>query len=401
MQTASSAVQRLKHAVLETRSAVEKPVALATREQLRETARLAQEALDLKGTPRHVLMELAVSHRASGEGAPTVWPSNAYLAHKIGVSERSVSKAVTTLIEQGLIIRRDSANQKRFRRVGADGREIVYGFDMSPLLKRRSEFESAVAAINAAKLEQKRLRAVIGGDRRRAKNALEWLALHSQTNTDDIAARFGDLTRRTPTRAPKDGLKQSLADQWALLADDAEQRLALIDVTEFKLVETPGAIEVFASDSSTNDGRNFQHKEPESDLSIENCSEKEVPPASPPEKRSDDEIDLKLVLEACPAAGDYPEPIRSTYDLVAAGSYLRASTTAAPDVWSKGVSSIGASLTAVAIIYAYQRINDDVACGANRIRSHGGFTQSILTGVATGKINLRAELSSLRRKHLQ
>lgn len=401
MQTASSAIQRLKHAVLETRSAVEKPVALATREQLREAARLAQDALGLKGAPRHVIIELAVSHKASGEGAPIVWPSNAHLAQKVGVCVRSISDALKTLAEDGLIIRRDSANQKRFRRVGADGREVVYGFDLSPLLRRRAEFERTVAEITAAKLEQKRLRAVIGGDRRRVRNALEWLALHSESNTDDIAARFGDLSRRTPTRAPKDGLKQSLADQWALLADEAEQLLALIDVTEFKLVETPGDIEVFASDSSTNDGKNIQHKEPESDLSIENCSEEEVPRTSQPEKRPDDEIDLKLVLEACPATCDYPEPIRGTYDLITAGSYLRASTTVGTEAWSTSAAAIGGRQTAIAVIYAYQRINDDVASGANRIRSHGGFTKSILDGVAAGKINLRAELTALRRKHLQ
>lgn len=392
MQPASSAIQRLKHAVLATRSAVDQPVATATREQLREAAILAQQALGLKGTARHVIIELAVSHKASGQGAAIVWPSNIHLAHKVGVCVRSISDALKALTDEGLIIRRDSANQKRFP---------GFGFDLSPLLKRRAEFESTVAEITAAKLEQKRLRAVIGSDRRRAKNALEWLALHSQTDTDDIAARFGDLSRRTPTRPTKEGVKQSLADQWALLAEDAERLLALIDVTEFKLVETPGATEIFASESSINDGKDFRHKEPESDLSIENCLETEVPRASQPVKRSDDELDLKLVLEACPSARDYPEPIRSTYDLIAAGSHLRASTTVSADAWSPSVAAIGAPLTAVAILYAYQRINDDVDSGANRIRSHGGFTQSILNGVAAGKINLRAELTSLRRKHLQ
>lgn len=401
MQTASSAIQRLRNAVLGTRSAVEQPVTMATREQLREAARLAQEALGLKGAPRHVLIELAVSHRGSGEGAAIVWPSNEWLAAKVGVTVRAVSSALTTLVNQGLIIRRDSANQKRFRRVGADGKEVAYGFDLSPLMRRREEFERTVAAIRAARLEQKRLHAIIGGDRRRVKNALEWLAMHSMANTDELAARFGTLSQRTPARATKGGLKPELANEWAVLAEDAERLLAMIDVSEFKLVETPGATAFFAPESSTNDGGNCLHKEPESDLSIENCLEQEVPRESQPAKRSDDEIDLKLVLEACPATTDYPEPIRTAYDLVAAGSYLRASTTASAEAWSTSISAIGPYLTAIAIIFAYQRLNDDASSGASRIQSQGGFTQSILKGVATGKVNLRAELLALRRRHTQ
>jgi hypothetical protein len=58
-------------------------------------------------------------------------------------------------------------------------------------------------------------------------------------------------------------------------------------------------------------------------------------------------------------------------------------------------------LTAVAIIFAYQRLNDDASSGTSRIQSQGGFTQSILKGVATGKVNLRTELAALRRKHMQ
>ncbi len=401
MQTASSAIQRLRNAVLGTRSAVDQPVKLATREQLRDAAHLAQRALGLKSTTRYVLVELAVCHRAKGEGVPTVFPSNGYLAEKLGVCERTITNALGELSDYGLIIRRDSANQKRFKRIGADGKEIIYGFDLSPLLRRRDEFERIVAEITAAKLEQKRLRAVIGGDRRRVKNALEWLAMHSLANTDELAARFGTLSQRTPVRATKDGLKPELANEWAVLAEDAERLLAMIDVTEFKLVETPGATAFFAPESSTNDGENFRHKEPESDLSIENCLEQEVPRERQPAKRSDDEIDLKLVLEACPSVTDYPEPIRSAYDLVAAGSYLRPSTTASADAWASSVAAIGAPLTAVAIIFAYQRLNDDASSGTSRIQSQGGFTQAILRGVASGKINIRTELAALRRKHMQ
>ncbi|PZQ94680.1 MAG: hypothetical protein DI533_21755 [Cereibacter sphaeroides] len=399
MQPASSAIQRLKNAVLETRSAVDQPVTKATRDQLREAARLAQHALGLKGTPRHVLIELAVSHRAVGEGLPVVWPSNERLASKVGVTTRAITAAIKELVDEGLIIRRDSANQKRFRRVGADGKEAVYGLDLTPLLRRQAEFERTVTEIEAAKLEQKRLRAVIGADRRRVRNALEWLAMHTEANTDELAARFGSLSSRTPARPTKDGIKPALANDWARLAEDAERLLAITDVAEFKLLETPGSAAFSTSDSSTNDGEKFRHKEPESDLSIENCLEVEVPREAPP--RSGDDIDLKMVLEACPSVTDYPEPIRSAYDVVAAGSYLRPSTTLSAETWASSVLKIGAPMTAVAVIYAYQRLNDDASSGAARIRSPGGFTQSILNGVAAGTTDLRAELATLRRKHIQ
>lgn len=397
MQLASSASQRLK-AVLATRAAAENPVGTATRDQLREVARLAQQALDLKGATRQVLMELAVSHKAVGEGAPIVWPSNARLADKCGVCERAITSTTHSLVAKGLIIRRDSANQKRFRTTGADGREEIYGFDLSPLLRRKAEFEQLVADKMASKAEQKRLHSVIGSERRRAKNALQWLAQHSQANTDELAARFGELSRETPTRKTKAGINPVLADLWATLARDAERLLVETDCAELETLE---AVERFASNSSTNDGRNFGHIEPESDLSIEDCKVQEAPRASEPRKPKDDEIDLRLMLEACPAVDAYGQPIRTVHDVVAAASYLRPSTGASAAVWSEGVTTIGVPMTAVATIYVLQRLDDDVSSGANRIENPGGFLRSILRGIATGKVNLKSDLTRMRKRRMQ
>lgn len=58
------------------------------------------------------------------------------------------------LVDAGLIIRKDSANGKRFARKGADGDvESAFGFDLSPLLARAEELALLAQQVIATRAE--------------------------------------------------------------------------------------------------------------------------------------------------------------------------------------------------------------------------------------------------------
>lgn len=395
MQLASSASQRPKVG-LATMAAAQMAVGHYKREDVIRIARLAKEALELRLTVGTVVMELSVCHAGDRQGRAIVFPSNAHLERKCGVGERAIRDALSKLVDERLIARRDSANQKRFSQDGES-----FGFDLTPMLLREDEFARIIAERAAARRERKRLLAVIGSERRQARICIEWLAQHSTANTDTLAERFARLAKSTPRPTSKADVGAGLVDDWTSLRNDAQELLAKTDAAEFALVETSAPIEVRASESAANAGTICRHIEPVSNLSIEDCNVQEAPSASQPPKPSDDEIDLKLVLEACPAVEAYGQPIRSAHDLVAAAHYLRPSTGASGEVWSEGVATIGVGMTAVATIFALQRLDDDASSGANRITNPGGLLRSILRGIATGKVSLKLDLIKLRRRRIQ
>eukprot|EP00108_Taenia_solium_P011861 TsM_000078200 transcript=TsM_000078200 gene=TsM_000078200 len=70
-----------------------------------------------------------------------VFPSNAQLALRAhAMAGATLRRHIAILVESGLIVRKDSANGKRFARKGDDGQiENAFGFDLSPLLARSEE----------------------------------------------------------------------------------------------------------------------------------------------------------------------------------------------------------------------------------------------------------------------
>lgn len=356
--------------------------------------------MQLPASQRLVLMELAVTHAPKGEGAPVVFPSNQRLSKKCGTSDRNVRRIAAELVKLGLIHRRTSANGKRFR-TNVDGVQVTYGFDLSPLLARKAEFAHLIAEREAAAKARRHALDLITISRRQVKEAIEWLTHHSVVSSNEINSRFRALIDNTPSRTGKGAVTPDLVDAWAQLTRDALSLFASQDQQALSVDEKSTTIEAFTVEESACDGQSVRHIELETtDLSNE-VSKKEVPRASPSLRRDENEIDLKLVLAACPVVSNYQYPIRSAQDLVAAATYLLSWLGASKEVWLEGLSTIGAPLTAVATIYALQRLDDDVSQGANSISNPGGLLRSIIRGVAAGKVSLPIDLKRLCAKRIQ
>ncbi len=73
--------------------------------------------------------------------SPIVWPSAALQQEFLGLSASQIKVINRRLIDAGLILMRDSPNRKRFGTRDREGRIVeAYGFDLSPLRARHSEF---------------------------------------------------------------------------------------------------------------------------------------------------------------------------------------------------------------------------------------------------------------------
>ena len=80
-----------------------------------------------------------------------VFPSNRELSIRAhGMAPATLRRHLASLVEAGLIIRRNSPNGKRFARRGQGGEiESAFGFDLTPLIARASEIENLAEEVRA------------------------------------------------------------------------------------------------------------------------------------------------------------------------------------------------------------------------------------------------------------
>ncbi|MBB3386666.1 DNA-binding transcriptional ArsR family regulator [Rhizobium sp. BK609] len=87
----------------------------------------------------------------SEERGLVVFPSNAQLSIRArGMTAATLRRHLAVLVEAGLILRKDSANGKRYaRRDGAGEVSEAFGFSLAPLLARAAEIETIAAQVQA------------------------------------------------------------------------------------------------------------------------------------------------------------------------------------------------------------------------------------------------------------
>ena len=90
---------------------------------------------------------------------PIVWPSASLQAEALGLSATQVKAINRGLITAGLITMKDSPNGKRYGKRDAKGNIVeAYGFDLSPIAARHTEFLRLAAADRAERIAMGRLR---------------------------------------------------------------------------------------------------------------------------------------------------------------------------------------------------------------------------------------------------
>jgi replication initiation protein RepC len=305
-----------------------------------------------------------------------VFPSNVQLSLRAhGMAGATLRRHIALLVTAGLVVRRDSANGKRYaRKDGAGDIEDAYGFDLSPLLARSEELALLAQQVMA--------------ERSMLRRAKESLTICRRDVRKLISAAMEEGA---------DGDWQAIEGMYVTLVSTIP-RVATLSTIEMildgmKLLQTEilNQLDTFENsrNHSTNDAhteRHIQNSESESFHEFEPCSEKKQEvkastyrePTSPPIKA----FPLGMVLKACPQAANYGPggSVGSWRDLMSAAVVVRSMLGISPSAYQEACEVMGPENAAVAVACILER--------ATMINSAGGYLRDLTKRTARGEFSL-------------
>jgi len=317
-----------------------------------------------------------------------VFPSNAQLALRAhAMAGATLRRHIAILVESGLIVRKDSANGKRYARKGDEGQiETAFGFDLSPLLARSEEFATLAQQVTADRAALRQARESLTICRRDVRKlitaAMEEGADGDWQSIEDIYVALVSRIPRVPTLAGT----TAILDEMQMLREEVLNRLE-------NLENSPT--------NSTNDAHNEQHiqnSKPESFSEIEPSSRKEPgtkqSSSRQPKNEQQKAFPLGLVLKACPTISDYaPGGVGSWRELMSAAVVIRSMLGVSPSAYQDACEALGPENAAVAIACILER--------ANFINSAGGYLRDLTRRSERGEFSLGPMMMALLRANGQ
>jgi replication initiation protein RepC len=340
-----------------------------------------------------------------------VFPSNAQLSLRAhGMAEQTIRRHLATLVDAGLLIRKDSPNGKRYARKEQAGElREAFGFSLAPLLVRAEEIERLAAEVVAERLHLQRLRERLTLCRRDVAKLID-MALEEGAagNWSAIHLHFRSVVEQLP-RSPS-----------------AEQIAATLDELEMLREEIVNQLEMQVK--TYNQGGNARHTErhiqnsnPQSITELEPSFETKQGAtaedgsegrAEPTEQIQKDEakIDpvsgthaasaanaalrsfpLGLVLQACPEIMAYgPRGAIGTWrDLMAAAVVVRSMLGVSPSAYEQACEIMGAENAATVMACVLER--------AGHINSAGGYLRDLTRRAERGEFAIGPMLMALAR----
>nr|CAD6629815.1 replication initiation protein RepC [Rhizobium sp. Khangiran2] len=317
------------------------------------------------------------------EGQLIVFPSNAQLSLRAhSMAGATIRRHLAILVDAGLIIRRDSANGKRFARKGRQGEiESAFGLDLSPLLARAEELAMLAQQVAAERAAFRRTKENLTICRRDVRKlitaAIEEGAPGDWQTVEDV---YVSLVNRIPRRPAASDLAEIL-DEMELLQAEVVNRL-----------ETNGKTGIH----STNDAqaeRHIQNSNPESIYELEPSSGKEQEAKSSLIRRRNGEplkaFPLSMVLRACPTISDYGQggTIGGWRELMSAAVVVRSVLGISPSAYQDACDVMGPENAAVAVACILER--------ANFINSAGGYLRDLTRRTEKGEFSLGPMIMAL------
>lgn len=316
-----------------------------------------------------------------------VFPSNAQLilrAH--GMAGATLRRHLAFLVDCGLIVRRDSANGKRYaRKNGAGEIDNAFGFDLSPILARAEELalvaQKVVAARSAFRKAKENLTICRRDVRKLISAAMEEGA---DGNWAAVEAMYVDLVGRIP-RTPTRADITNILDEMELLREEILNRLDMQSDSRSK---------------STNDAHtehHIQNSNPESTYELEPGSEKEQGVKLEITRRPKNEplkaFPLGIVVKACPQISDYGPggAVGSWRDLMLAAVVVRSMLGVSPSAYQDACDAMGPENAAVAVSCILER--------AHLINSPGGYLRDLTRRTERGEFSLGPVIMALLRSN--
>jgi replication initiation protein RepC len=312
-----------------------------------------------------------------------VFPSNVQLALRAhGMAGATLRRHIAVLVDAGLIVRRDSANGKRFARKDQVGEiERAFGFDLSPLLARSEELAMMAQQVMADRAALRSARESLTICRRDVRKLItaaieegfdgDWLGI------EDLYVAIVAKIPRVPTLPAV----TDVLDEMRLLQAEVLNRLVVREDSE-NLGTNGAQIE-----------RHIQNSKPESLNELEPRSEKEQGAQSHGSRERQNEpikaFPLSLVLKACPAIVDYARggEIGGWRDLMSAAVVVRSVLGVSPSAYQDACEVMGAENAAAAIACILER--------ANHINSAGAYLRDLTRRTQRGEFSIGPMLMAL------
>ena len=353
----------------------------------------------------------------SEERGLIVFPSNAQLSIRArGMTPATLRRHLAGLVDAGLILRKDSANGKRYARRGRAGEvEEAFGFSLAPLLARAAEIE-ALAALAVADREQLRITKQRLTICRRDIAKLIAAAIDEgvRGEWERISLMFREMVGRLP-RTPGIAELASALEEMEMLREeivnqlDANTKTRKIDSNESQIerhkqnsnpdlnhesepgfetklgansTDTIGRQGVPMTDdgnisNSAGGGAGEQRQRRKASTSSENGPLKSFP--------------LGLVLQACPDIADYAPggKIANWRDLMSAAIVVRSMLGVSPSAYEAACVAMGPENAATVIACILER--------GGHINSAGGYLRDLTRRTEAGEFAIGPMLMALVR----
>ncbi|MDX0973264.1 replication initiation protein RepC [Sinorhizobium medicae] len=381
-------------------------------------ARPALGVTDRALTVLDALLTFYPSDEISEERGLIVFPSNAQLSIRArGMTAATLRRHLAVLVDAGLILRKDSANGKRYARRDRAGEvEEAFGFSLAPLLARATEIEALAAQAIADREHLRITRERLTICRRDiAKLIAAAVDEGVRGEWEQISLMFRAMIERL-TRAPGIEHLVSALDEMSLLREEIVNQL-----------ETNTKTQEMNSNESQID-RHIQNSNPESTYELEpgfetkqgaKSADRIGRPSEPiaegneisnsagdagagegRTKRTKGPVGeggalksfpLGLVLQACPEISEYGPAgqIGNWRDLMVAAVVVRSMLGVSPSAYEAACVAMGPENAATVMACILER--------GGHINSAGGYLRDLTRRTANGEFAIGPMLMSLVR----
>ncbi len=337
------------------------------------------------------LLSFLPEDEISSKNGIVVFPSNRQLSLRAhGMPESTLRRHLVSLVEAGIIARKDSPTRKRYAHKDREGGvELAFGFSLAPMLDRASEIAEVAEKLLADQKALKRLRDEVSVARREIASVFAdetYAADASSGHLKDLFVRFRAIVDAIPRRASVEELSVIKARLEAIRAELHKLLKNMDNASE--LSGSVAQIERQHNESlpeslfESKNIKTFDLKEP--------CPEKPVISEQNdhhPVDASFAAVPLDMVLRTCPDIRDYSSNgIASWRDLVDASRTVSVFLGITQSAYREAIAIMGAENTSAVIAWLLQR--------AGEISSAGGYLRSLTQKARAGTFSIALMLMS-------
>ncbi|KQW34932.1 MULTISPECIES: plasmid replication protein RepC [unclassified Ensifer] len=325
----------------------------------------------------------------SEENGLVVFPSNSQLARRAhGMAEATLRRHLAALINAGVLVRKDSANGKRYaRKDQSGGISEAFGFSVAPLLVRAEEITAIAISVANERQELRRLRERLTICRRDVSKLIV-VALEEGAPGDWFAVqeRLRVMTQ-TLVRRPTRQQAEDALEEFEMLREEVTSRLEL----KFKSKDMSG--------NADHIDRHLHNSNPHSlselELGSGNEPKAKSEPTNPREKGEMTIFPIQVVLKACPEIVPYGPygTISSWRDLMVAAVTVRSMLGVSPSAYQEACEAMGPENAATTLACILER--------AGHITSAGGYLRDLTAKARGGRFSLGPMIMALMRANGQ